>query len=391
MEKDEANLAKKCFDASLFQNLSKEEARTLGAICNGLVTDFVDDYNLGPKNAMGLYTKKQYDLYNSLNKAIVEGQGLTVPPANNPPVLFGKLMTALKPMDTALETVVEETVLPFLEGAYGNASFSLSVGPGSEVYQMYPHDDAFVDRIYKTKTKNVVMVVEGSTEGQFGDNYASLFASLYPNPWVDSLLMDIRETFVLPDDTPLEITKFSNTVATLQFFFNDYANEMLFVFYLGDYEKDTIDPLVRVIVENTSFNTLLCGIRHGPCNELFFQESSLYYDNFHLYAFLHGEWATKPMKNQPSVYRMNLRRMKNAGISRNALFNSVTRQPNNTEAMGYGVSKLCTRGVRPPSEEEAFCARGVANERIFWNGLGGRRKTRRGLRKNRKNKKTRKQ
>ncbi len=385
-----------CLTPAHFAGMTPKEAYEAAFTCSTDIEEFLG--NVGTKTSNYGESLAQRQLYSELNAALIQSQNLVDIPGNlDAAAKFLRLVNQLKPLAKEVVGLVCGTLVPFLEEGE-SSSLTLSVGPGDSIFQMYPHDEEFKQNVFDTYQKNVVFVVEGSEEGGFGDAYKEMFnqnANIDENPWYQAFVADLQKTF--GPEGPPEPTIIStaededyNKVIPLQFSYNGGANEILIVFYYGDYERHKLEPQLTKMVAHTDFNTLICGIRTKECADIFFSHTDFFYNNFHIYTFVHGEYNTPPMKTKTSSFRVNLARMRNNRRPRTNVSDGLTLQPNGREAMGYSTSRLCTQGI--PNANNPYCVPGnEANAGAFWRGLGGKRKrqTKRKLRNKRKTRRAR--
>ena len=386
-----------CLTPAHFAGMTPKEAYEAAFTCSTDIEEFLG--NVGTKTSNYGESLAQRQLYSELNAALIQSQNLVDIPGNlDAAAKFLRLVNQLKPLAKEVVGLVCGTLVPFLEEGE-SSSLTLSVGPGDSIFQMYPHDEEFKQNVFDTHARNLVFVVEGSEEGGFGDAYKEMFqieSDIDANPWYQAFLEDLQTQFNIPADaiTPTVIADSENEdynkVITLQFSYNGGANEILIVFYYGDYERHKLEPQLTKMVAHTDFNTLICGIRTKECADIFFSHTDFFYNNFHIYTFVHGDYNTPPMKTKTSSFRVNLARMRTRGLPRTNVSDGLTLQPNGSEAMGYLTSRLCAQGI--PNANNPYCVRGnKANAGAFWRGLGGKRKrqTKRKLKGKRKTRRSR--
>jgi hypothetical protein len=289
-----------------------------------------------------------------------------------------------------LPSLFEEVILPFFADSGNDTSLSLSVGPGSEITQMVPHDTDFFKGVFARYKRNVLMVFEGGIEGDFGDMYKDIFSidersELFENVWFSKFFSYIIKLFAIRDPASISIEKY-NTVTKIITIPHD-KNITKIILYLGDYLGPNIEPSIEALADSVGSLNLICGIRSGSCNELFFRDSNLFYSKFHFYVFTHQDTTVENLKNTSQSFRIDLKRLRNAGVTKNSFLKNISKQSNNTNAGGYPVSILCKRENRLPANDP-YCVQGNLDKNIFWKGLGGKRRSTR--RKVKKTKKTRK-
>ena len=382
----------KCFDANTFRGDNLKNLKKIAEEeCMGEILEkFGDD-----KITIGEFQ----ELVNDLNKAIIEGQGLEFPNTkNSSDVLFKKVSKELDSPLKDLEKITNEYILPFLNDGSDNGSLTMSVGPGSEIGQYFPHDIEYINRVFYKYSKNVILIIEGLEELGFGDEFGEMMNTpvddLESNIFFNELKKHIQQSIfrrnlekMLFKDIDPVVEKPTSKSLILQY--NDKKNSFLFVLLGHDYIKRAIDPQIERIIKYTQKNVLLCGIRTKDCADLFFKESNVYFKNFDWYSFLHGHYTPlMGIKNISTSFLVNVKQMRENNFSKENLYDGLTLKLDDSEAMGYGKARLCMKGLRPLNRKKnPYCKQGL--EKGFWNGLGGKRKTKKMYRK-RMTKKSRK-
>lgn len=293
----------------------------------------------------------------------------------------------------SLPTIFDTIVANFLFSSRKDSSLTLSVGPGSEITQMVPHDREFFDAVFGKYRKNVLMVFEGGSEGDFGDTYKEIFPiqdkeELLANDWFARFFVYLSELFGIDPRTivvesPNSVTK----VITIQYG-PDSKKTTKIILYLGDYLAPLVEPALREILPAVGSRNLICGIRSGSCNELFFRDSDLFYSEFNYYVFTHLDPDVQNLKNTTQSFRMNLKRLRAAGKTKSEFLLNISKNKHNMDITGFPHTKLCERNERQP-QNDPYCVQGGEDRNIFWRGLGGKKKrlTKRKIRKGRKTRK----
>lgn len=362
------------FKANTYKN--KPKAFAIEKISD--IQSYFFDHNINFKNQLVNYQK--------LVNAISAGLAIELPEGlknERADVKITKLYEILS-TSTAFNKVLEDTVLPFLKETDQNCSFTLTVGPGEDYIQMYPHDDEFQAAVFDRYPRNAVFIFEGGAEAEFADNYTAMFdtdeIAIPFNTWAQGFLEDLATEFSIEKES-IGIEKLNDQ--TILFHILKEKSETLFVLYKGDYVRGVAEESLSKILAVTKKNFLLCGIRHGDCADIFLRDSSLFYNNFDFYLFTHGKINKKNLNERNTSYRFNLKRLRNRMTKKNT-YNQLTHNKKGKEATAYGTSTLCNTETRKPNTQNPYCVKGVKNEEIFWKGLGGKREKKRQTKKVRK-------
>lgn len=289
-----------------------------------------------------------------------------------------------------LPVILQNIVTPFLSVSNTNSSLTLSVGPGSEITQMIPHDKEFFENVFAKYKKNVLIVFEGGTEGEFGNEYKEIFSITEPtelrkNEWFARFLTYVSGLFGVDSSTiGVESTDSVTKVVTIQY--GPDAKKTKILLYLGDYLAPLVEPSLVDVLPEVGSRNLICGIRSGSCNELFFRDSDLFYSEFNFYVFTHLDTQVQNLKNTTQSFRINLKRVRESGKEKRNFLANISKNKTNKNVTGFPLTKLCERTEREP-KNNPYCVQGRENRNIFWKGLGGKRKTKRSVRKGRRTRK----
>lgn len=283
----------------------------------------------------------------------------------------------------SLPSLFEEIILPFFATSEKDTSLTLSVGPGSEITQMVPHDTDFFKGVFGHYKRNVLMVFEGGIEGDFGDMYKDIFSidersELLENEWFSNFFRYIIKLFAIKDPTSIAIEKYNTVTKIITIPHGENITKI--ILYLGDYLGPNIEPSIEALADTVGSLNLICGIRSGSCNELFFRDSNLFYSKFHFYVFTHQDTTVENLKNTTQSFRIDLKRLRNAGVTKNSFLKNISKKSNDSNAGGYPVSILCQRENRVP-QNDPYCVQGSLDKNIFWKGLGGKRRKSRKIQK----------
>lgn len=378
----------KCLNPSSYEGKSKKQ-----------VTDFLSQcymhfFEYGSKNGV------DHEERNALAKSIIEaaesGTGISLPDSLKSSVqqvdqLFSSFVQLINP-PSGLEDVFEYQIIPFLEDSEKDSSFTLSIGPGSEPTQFFPHDDEFQRKVFQKYSHNVVLVFEGAQESGFGDVYGEIFnlneEQLTSNPWMTELLQDLTD-LLKPNEINITLPNDKVRILECKYEVEGKDHTLMLVLFYGDFVRGANEENIMLATSLTSANFLLCGIRHGDCADILFRDSEIFFPRFQTFLFTHGMGhESKQLKNRNTSFRMNLRRLRNVFPTAGNFHKSIMESPSNEEARGFPNSKLCARNGRLPANDP-YCVQGKVNSALFWSGLGGkkRRQTKRMKRKGRKTRK----
>jgi hypothetical protein len=281
-----------------------------------------------------------------------------------------------------LESYVNDNLIPFMSEE--NASFTLTVGPGEDINQFFPHDPEFFRSVFESYRRNLIVVFEGAQEGTFSDSYATLFnkeGRIELNPYYVDLVKPNLQTVFGSQAITIQRLGQDNFVEITILYQDDKIVKLVLVksdFYIQAYE-----PFLVPLVELSKRNTILCGIRKRVCTQIFFEQSNLYKDKFQHFIFTHGSYLPSThLKNKMTSWRIRLPSQR-ARSGKN-IFRNLNLKSNGSEAMGFGNSKLC--------ENKTVCSQGEINKNAFWveGGRRGRKRTRRSKAKKRSSTRRRK-
>lgn len=384
----------KCVDSKSFSQKSKAEVQQKMTDCFELILEYGGMTNVRDADfqeaALALISaaEKGTGVYidESVKKSVRRSDQLF-------PIFYELLNTPeeLKPMYLT-------SIIPFLESSGKDSSFTLSVGPGDDPTQFFPHDDEFQRRVLETYSKNVVLVFEGGSEAGFADVYSDIFKlqgdALRRNCWMAQLLQDMSDLFhVRPNDISVQSPNDKVRILECTYKIQGKDHHFMLVLFHNNFLAGVNKPYIEHITKLTSANFLLCGIRHGACTNIFFQDSEIYLPTFQSFIFTHGSgFKSKELKTRSSSFRLNLQRLRNRYGNSGELYTNLTTTPEGGETRGFEGSILCDRNSRMPANDP-YCVQGKENSALFWSGLGGkkRRQTKRRNQRTRKSKSRRNQ
>lgn len=289
----------------------------------------------------------------------------------------------LEPTEPEITSVFENTIYPFLHEAPGSASLILNAGPGDRINQFYPHDPEFYREVFLKNQRNAVIIFDSVDEGlayKLGTIFSKNGDALRNEPFVVAMLKDFRNRFGV---SPQNITIQTPNPLTRIFAFS-FANghQCLLVVFKSRYIR-SYEPFISQATVLANHKTLICGIRPYFCKNLFFRNTNFFFENFDFYINVFGIDKRKYMKEHLQDYRIDIKRLRNNPeyTSSQVLYNRLNRGKDH-----FGPSLLCNPDTRQPADDP-YCVRGEMNQAIFWRGLGGKRKTRRHMKKTKKTRK----